>query len=318
MDLEQLIIGLASEIKIAISPLLGSASSRQLTGKGFGGDETFSIDEVAEDEARDFLKKTCKSIAYFSEDKGLVRIGESPKIVLVLDPIDGTRPAAAGLESCCVSIAAAPIDSPKMKDVICSVVLELKSDRLFFAQRGEGTRIESDSEPEAIRVSSNSDIESLFWTIGFRGRPAEILSTTLSRLIDSTSVKGGVFDIGSASFSMTRLLTGQLDAYVDIGTRIIDEIPETENEFRRVGSGSILNNSPYDVAGSILLLQEADIPVTDARGNSLDEMPLLGCGKEFQVSVVAANNRQIHKELISIIDAGIERLRSKLPRLLEG
>ena len=31
-----------------------------------------------------------------------------PRAIFVVDPIDGTRPAAAGLESCCVSIAVVP------------------------------------------------------------------------------------------------------------------------------------------------------------------------------------------------------------------
>ena len=36
--------------------------------------------------------------------------GDRAEWVLVVDPIDGTRPALAGLESCCVSVAAAPLD----------------------------------------------------------------------------------------------------------------------------------------------------------------------------------------------------------------
>ena len=46
-------------------------------------------------------------IAFYSEDRGYVEFG-TPRAILVVDPIDGTRPAAAGLESCCVSVAVVP------------------------------------------------------------------------------------------------------------------------------------------------------------------------------------------------------------------
>ena len=59
--------------------------------------------------------------------------------MLVVDPIDGTRPALAGFESSCVSVAAAPLDGePRMADVSVGVVVELKSGRAFVAARGAG------------------------------------------------------------------------------------------------------------------------------------------------------------------------------------
>jgi len=47
------------------------------------------------------------------------RAGGDETHVLVVDPIDGTRPAMAGLESACVAIALAPLDGgdPRMADV---------------------------------------------------------------------------------------------------------------------------------------------------------------------------------------------------------
>ena len=60
----------------------------------------------------------------------------------------------------------------------------------------------------------------MFWTLGFRGRPAIPLMTVLEELIDTSSVGGAVFDLGSATYDLTRIVTGQLDAYLDVGTRI--------------------------------------------------------------------------------------------------
>ena len=66
------------------------------------------------------------------------------------------------------------------------------------------------------------------------------------------SMGGGYFDLGSAAFNLTRLVTGQLDAYVDVGRRIVDEVPATEAAFLRVGEGAVCTNFPYDVAAAAL------------------------------------------------------------------
>jgi myo-inositol-1(or 4)-monophosphatase len=222
----------------------------------------------------------------------------------VVDPIDGTRPAWAGLESCCVSVAAAPLDDePTMGDVQVGCVLEVKSGHSFVAQRGQGL------EPDA-KLSDNRSLERMFWTYGFRGRPARALIEVICELIDASSVGGGTFDLGSATYDMTRIATGQLDAYVEPGPRMIDDVPQVRAEFERVGAGAVLNNSPYDLAAATICLEECGAVVTDAYGESLASRPLLGSDHEFQMSCVAAANRDLHSAICAEIDAGIERLRA--------
>jgi len=76
-----------------------------------------------------------------SEDAGLVEPSGSADWVLVVDPIDGTRPAMAGFEMACVSVAAAPLDDePRMGDVTAGCVVEIKSGNRFVAGRGEGVQ----------------------------------------------------------------------------------------------------------------------------------------------------------------------------------
>src|SRR5690606_35681992 len=103
-------------------------------------------------------------------------------------------------------------------------------------------------------------------------------------------------------------LTGQLDAYVEPGPRMVADVPGMEAEFEQVGGGSILNNSPYDIAAAVLLLIEAGAVVTDAYGEPLSDRGLLGSSREFQVSCVAAANAELHARILNEIDAGIERL----------
>jgi myo-inositol-1(or 4)-monophosphatase len=148
----------------------------------------------------------------------------------------------------------------------------------------------------------------MLWTYGFRGRPALELATVLAELIDTSSVGGATFDLGSATFDMTRLVTGQLDAYIEPGPRMVAEVPAMRERFEEVGGGSVLNNTPYDLAAAALILSEAGAVVTDANGAPLGDRPLLGSGPDFQMSCVAAANPQLHKLICQVLDRGIARL----------
>jgi myo-inositol-1(or 4)-monophosphatase len=133
----------------------------------------------------------------------------------------------------------------------------------------------------------------------------------LAEMVDASSVGGASFDLGSASFDMTRIATGQLDAYVEPGPRMVDDVPGMREEFERVGRGALLNNSPYDLAAAALCLEEAGAVVTDAYGQPLSDRPLLGSSGEFQISCVAAANRDLHAAICRSIDAGVERLMTR-------
>ena len=77
-----------------------------------------AIDEIAEDVVAACLERA-GDIGYYSEDRGYVAFGR-PRAIFVIDPIDGTRPAAAGLESCCVSIGVVPpsVDATPRRRVV--------------------------------------------------------------------------------------------------------------------------------------------------------------------------------------------------------
>jgi myo-inositol-1(or 4)-monophosphatase len=281
---------------------------------GAGGDVTFAIDEAAEVWMEEFLAERAPAVAFYSEDRGLVTpAAGDPETVLVIDPIDGTRPAMAGLEACCVSAAAAPLGdgSPTMADVYAACVAEIKTDAMFVAARGAGLEIRcGNRELRTAQLSANTDISRMFWTLGFRGRPAVPLITVLGHLIDASSVGGGVFDLGSATFDMTRIVTGQLDGSIDAGARMIEEVPALRSEFEQLGGGAVLNNSPYDLAAAVLCLEEAGGTVTDAFGESLAGKPLLGSGLDYQMSCVAAANADLHTQMLEELERGFERLRA--------
>lgn len=307
-----LAIDLCQAIQKAVKPHLGKFSSRRITGQAVGGDTTFKIDDIAEDIVAEYLAAE-GDIAYYSEDKGLISWGR-PRAIFIIDPVDGTRPAAAGLESCCVSIAVAKVkEEPLMKDVYFGAVQEIKNDYLFTAIKGEGSKITLNNRQIKPTVAINKNLDMLFWTLGFRGRPAVELTTVLSSLIDKSSTDGGVFDIGSASFSITRLITGQMDACIDIGKRMIDELPQLAERFREVSHGSILNNNPYDIAAAVLIATESGCIATDGYGRTLDSYRLLGSDLETQLSCIVSTSLPLQRLLVAEINAGIAKLKKSRP-----
>jgi myo-inositol-1(or 4)-monophosphatase len=300
----ELVRDLALTLRECVLPQLGSHAGRVHEAAAAGGDVTFAIDAEAERALEAFLAERAPDVAFYSEDRGLVEPDGGAQTVLVVDPIDGTRPALAGLESCCVSVAAAPLGGePAMGDVTVGCVVEIPSGRVFLAERGAGI-----VEGPPVRLSKNERIDRMFWAYGFRGRPARPLVAVLGDLIDASSVGGATFELGSAAFDMTRIVTGQLDACVEPGPRLVEDVPGMRAEFERVGGGSVLNNSPYDIAAATLILEEAGALVTDAYGRSLADRPLLGSAHEFQMSVVASGNPALQAAILRALDAGFSRV----------
>ncbi len=302
----ELVLELGQRLRERVLPELGSHAGRAHAGDAVGGDVTFAVDEIAEELLAQFLAERAPRLAFFSEDRGLVAPPDATD-VLIVDPIDGTRPAMAGLESACVAIAQAPLDDaePTMADVRLGCVVEIKTGDWYLAEKGAGVR-----STRPVALSPTTDVGQMFWGYGFRGRPARASVEVLAELIDASSVGGGTFELGSQAFVMTRVVTGQLDAVVEVGSRIVDDVPGMRAEFERVGNGQILNNSPYDLAAPWLCLREAGGIVSDGWGEPLDHHRLLGSGHEFQMSSISAANPVLHAELVRAVDAGVARLQA--------
>ena len=87
-------LDLAQRVRERVLPELGSHAGRASEGGGAGGDVTFAVDALAETELHEFIADRAPRVAYYSEDRGLVAAPDAID-VLVVDPIDGTRPAMA-------------------------------------------------------------------------------------------------------------------------------------------------------------------------------------------------------------------------------
>jgi len=298
LTLKQGMVKLGNEVRKKVLPEL-SSNKREIIRRKNGGDPHFALDELAEQAVEKELDKWKMPIAYFSEDRGLVLLHKKPELLLIIDPVDGTRPAMASFESACVSIAAVPYsENPKFGEIISAIVLELKSGKYFYAD-ARNPKIES-SINELPLLSKKTSTESMFWTTELTAHPVRQIARVCGTLIDNSVALGAVFVFTSSSYSLTRIITGQLDAHVDVGHRIVKDNPELAGEFLKVGRGKLVTLFPYDIAAAAFILERAGGIVTDAYGKPLNELKLItDKGINGQCSIIAASNNGLHEEIMS-------------------
>jgi myo-inositol-1(or 4)-monophosphatase len=313
----EFLLEVASTIRKAVAPLVRAAKGREIIGSATSGDATFQLDKVAERALLNFLRDAKKPVAFYSEDAGYTTFTSTqPEHLLIVDPVDGSRAAKSGFESCVVSVASTRvIERPRMSDVDNGIVMEIAGPRTFYAQRGKGARIYVNDAIKKAKLSRNANLEMVSWTMTVPARPAELIFPTAAKLIDLSSLKGGFFACNSTSYSLTRLLTNQLDACVDFANRFLRDIPEAvEDQFINAGRGIVLGIAPYDIAASYLIAVEAGCVVTDAYGESLDDVLLLDSSTANHRSIIAAANKELHEKLMSFFDIRIQQFEQLLTR----
>jgi myo-inositol-1(or 4)-monophosphatase len=303
---------LAEHVKSAVFPHLGTWRARKVTGIASSGDATFDIDDIAEDAVESFLKEHQLNVAYYSEDRGLVRPypEKEPEGILVIDPIDGTRGAIAGLEGCVVSVAwADPVPSPAMRDVRYAAITEIKGSQTLSASRGKGVEI-IDGHGNMVQPSllPTVEIPNMAWAQEVVGAPMEHLFTALKEVANATTVRGGFFVLNSSAFELTRLVTGQLAAVIDVRNRLLVDFPQTRPEFMRHGGGRLICLYGYDVAAAALIVQECGGVVSDGWGRPIDDWILLDTSEAHFGSLIAAANSTLHGKLVAAIDEGFSHL----------
>ncbi|RJP22820.1 MAG: hypothetical protein C4520_07265 [Candidatus Abyssobacteria bacterium SURF_5] len=310
--MKKLLFQLSESIRESVRPWVLEARGGEVVGRAHSGDATFRVDEVAEDRLLEFLQESHLRIACFSEDKGLVLPRSAkPEWLLIVDPIDGSRNAKSGFEGCMVSLAIAPYrDDVTLADVSCGLLREIVGENIFYAEKGQSAEILADGNPKKPVLSSITSFDLLRWSLTVPGRPASLIFGLTADLIDSCSVKGGFFSCNSTCYSISRILTGQLDAYLDIANRIARDFPQTEFLFRRIAGGRLTGFSSYDIAAAHLIAKQAGIIISDAYGRPLDDMKIFDASPENLRSCVAAANMELYEKLLDYIE---ERMASFRP-----
>lgn len=305
---QEMIGELGEHVRQAVIPHLGTWRARRITGTAASGDATFDIDEIAESAVEEFLRAHGLNVAYYSEDRGLVQPFGSgtPEGILIIDPIDGTRAAVAGLESCVVSVAwtdYAP--KPTLRDVHYGSIIEIKSGQAFTAARGSGVHIH-DAAGNLLSAEplQTTDLTRMACALEVVGAPLTAIFSIVGDIISDATLRGGFFVLNSSAFTLTRLVNGQLSGHIDVRTRLLRDFPQIRPLYAHFGGGHPVSLYGYDIAAGALIAQEAGCVVTDGWGKSLDDWDLLDTGEANFGSLLAASNAELHAALVEAVDAG--------------
>lgn len=313
----EFLLDLAKAVRKAVRPAILAGKGREIVGQAPSGDATFELDQIAEKALLNFLKRAREPVAYYSEDSGYTTFSSGqPQNLLVVDPIDGTRAARSGFEGCVVSVCSTRvIERPSYADVDNALVMEILGNKTFYAERGEGAKMYVDGNPRKIKLSKNTDLEQVSWSMTVPARPAELIFPVSARLIDLSSLKGGFFACNSSSYSLTRLVSNQLDACIDFANRFYRDIPDVvEDQFINAGRGVVMGVCPYDFAGGLLVAHEAGCTVTDAYGDGFEDVLLLDSTVTNHRSIIGAANPALYEKLFSFFDTRIKQYESLLKR----
>ena len=287
------------------------ADMRAVTGLTDSGDASFSVDLAAEDAVLSWLKSCPEPFAAYTEDMGFISEREHPEYVLVVDVLDGSRAFRAGLETACVSIAVARFrgkEETRFKDIVLGYLWETKSDIVFAAQGGQGAAITREGRAVSPFPTVARRLEDIAWGFEVCGRPAKELFCIIGDLINASAVRSGCFLLNSTTFAISRIVLGRFDAYIDVGVRIVEEMPNSVERMFEAGQKQVLGLFPYDIAAAYLIAKEAGIVMTDGYGKPLDERRLLGSGPETRLSCVAARNSLLHERIMGYINAKFDQL----------
>lgn len=230
-------------------------------GTGAAGDKTFPIDRRAEEIIIAGLDSCGEPCTVISEEAGLVDI-RGGGLRVIIDPIDGSKNAIAGIPFFCTSIAAASGET--MDSVFLSYIINLLTGDEFWAEKSSGAFMNS------RRLKAQQD--DLLYLVAYE---AQVPSRDLPHIIPLLSGARKTRCFGSTALDLAYLAAGAVSVFV---------CPAASRSF--------------DFAAGWLLVKEAGGIVTDTGGNQISDVRL---GLSRATPLLASGNRALHQKALGLL-----------------
>lgn len=230
-------------------------------GIGAAGDKTFPVDSLAEEIIVAGLQALKEPLTIISEEMGVMELNNGGPRVLI-DPVDGSRNAVAGVPFYCTSIAFS--NGETLGDVTLSYIINLVNGDEFWAEKGfgawlNGSRIHAQGDDILSLVSFEAPV------------PGKDIPPIIPLLSHSRKTRC----MGATALDLAYLASGASSVFVT---------PSLSRSF--------------DFAGGWLLVKEAGGVITDTSGAQI-ENTILGLGKSS--SLLAAGNPQLHRRALELL-----------------
>lgn len=229
--------------------------------RGASGDWTHPIDKKAEDIILSGLEAAGEPLSVISEEAGLIEFGGGGKTVLI-DPIDGSRNALAGIPFYCSSIAVAGGES--IEDIGLSYVINLSNGDEFWAERGRG------AYKNGRRIYAQKD-DALYMAAYEAQSPGKDISEILPLLKGSRKARC----FGSTALALAYLSASAISVFVS---------PSPSRSF--------------DFGGGWLLVKESGGLFTDIEGRDIGGVKL---GLKRASTLLASGNGPLHAKALRLL-----------------
>jgi len=225
--------------------------------KGFN-DLVSYVDKEAEKIVVNGLKAILPEAGFITEEGTENKQGEEYN--WIVDPLDGTTNFVHGIPVFSVSIALM-----RKKEIILGVVYEVNNNECFYATKGGGAYCND----TRISVSDAPDLASSLVATGFPYYDFNHVDIYLAVLKKIMRNSHGIRRIGSAAVDLCYVASGRVEGFFEY------------------------NLNSYDVAGGVIIVQEAGGKVTDFKG---------GDNYVFGKEIIASNSKT-HEELLGEISS---------------
>ncbi|UCS95716.1 inositol monophosphatase [Echinicola marina] len=259
MELKELLdktILIAKEAGAFIRKERQSFDLNEVEHKGFN-DLVSYVDKEAEKIVVKGLKEALPAAGFITEE-GTVNKQEE-EYNWIVDPLDGTTNFVHGIPVFSVSIALMQKD-----EIILGVVYEVNNNECFYATKGGGAFC-NDTK---IQVSSAPTLADSLIATGFPYYQFDKLDDYLMILKSIMQKSHGIRRLGSAAVDLCYVASGRVEGFFEY------------------------NLNSYDVAGGLIIVQEAGGKVSDF-GNGMNFV----FGRE-----IVASNGNIHDELLEQVN----------------
>lgn len=219
------------------------------------------VDKTAEEKLVAGLKQILPEAGFITEEETIVT--EQKEYMWVIDPLDGTTNFIHQLPVYSISIALLHNNIPVM-----GVVFEPNRHELFYAWKDGGAYLNG----HKITVKQNNELSKSLLATGFPYYDFDLMQRYLNTLQEFLRITRGMRRMGSAAVDLAYVACGRFDGFFEYGL------------------------SPWDVAGGMVLVQEAGGKVSTFSGT--DDAIF---GKE----IVAASS-QIFDHFYAVIHKGFK------------
>lgn len=252
--------GIADAVQAAIEKIPNSRCKGEEVCMGADGTPTSQIDKVAENAALMHIQSNRIPLNILSEEIGFVDNGAEE--TLVMDPIDGTSNAIAGIPYFTISLA---VGTSKLSDIRLGYLRNPVTGDVYTAEKGEGAF--KNGCPIHVRKAVMDDL----FVMIYMGNGAHPDAFALAKRVKSSR------SLGCASLEMAIVGEGEADGF----------LMKSEKYTRAIRI--------VDIAASTIILREAGGEVYDLEGNVLD-MPF---DLEHRSNFIAVGDMSVYNLIIT-------------------